>query len=182
MGHYISQFTKTICAKKTFHKVLMLGLEGVGKTTIFHRMCTNEVKLTYPTIGFNVDTLKINNMHVNLWDFGGHEKIMKLWDKYFEFVDLVILVIDSTDPDSFEKIREILKVIKDNLADTYVLIVANKIDLKQQTLTTEFIVKNLCLYDSGLKIVNFIRCSATTGEGLKEMTSSMTNTLKNLKK
>ena len=182
MGQYISKFTRSICVKKTFHKVLMLGGEGVGKTTIFHRLCTNEVKLTYPTIGFNVDTLKISNMTVNLWDFGGHDKIMKLWDKYFEFVDLVILVIDSTDQDSFEKIREILKLIKDNLSETYVLIVANKIDLKHQTLTTEFIVKNICLYEYDLKIVNFIRCSATTGEGLKEMSRSITNTIENKQK
>ena len=179
MGQYVSKFTKSICAKKTFHKVLILGLEGVGKTTIFHRLCTNEVKQTYPTIGFNVDTLKLSNMSVNLWDFGGHDKIMKLWDKYFDFVDLVILVIDSTDEESFDKIRQILKLIKQSLDDTYVLIVANKIDLKQQTLSTEFIVKNICLYDYGLKIVNFIRCSATTGEGLKEMTKSITNTLEN---
>ena len=177
MGQYISQFTKSVCGKKSFHKVLILGPEGVGKTTIFHRLCSNEVKLTYPTIGFNVDTMKLNNMVVNLWDFGGHEKIMKLWDKYFEYVDLVILVIDSSDSECFDKIKEILKLIKENLSDTYVLIVANKIDLKQQTMSTESIVKNICLYDFGLKIVNFIRCSATTGEGIKEMSKSISSTL-----
>jgi ADP-ribosylation factor-like protein 2 len=177
MGQYISQFTKSVCVKKSFHKVLILGPEGVGKTTIFHRLCSNEVKLTYPTIGFNVDTMKLNNMVVNLWDFGGHEKIMKLWDKYFEYVDLVILVIDSSDSECFDKIKEILKLIKENLSDTYVLIVANKIDLKQQTMSTESIVKNICLYDFGLKIVNFIRCSATTGEGIKEMSKSISSTL-----
>jgi small GTP-binding protein len=182
MGQIISQFTKSICEKKSFHKVLMLGPEGVGKTTIFHRLCTNEVKMTYPTIGFNVDTLKMGKMAVNLWDFGGHEKIMKLWDKYFDFVDLVVLVIDSSDKESFDKIREILKLIKENLAETYVLIVANKIDLKQQTMSTDFIVKNINLYDFDLKIVNFVRCSATTGEGIKEMTKSITNTLKNKQK
>jgi len=116
-------------------------------------------------------------MVVNLWDFGGHEKIMKLWDKYFEYVDLVILVIDSSDSECFDKIKEILKLIKENLSDTYVLIVANKIDLKQQTMSTESIVKNICLYDFGLKIVNFIRCSATTGEGIKEMSKSISSTL-----
>lgn len=182
MGQKISEFTKSICAKKSFHKVLMLGPEGVGKTTIFHRLSTNEVKMTYPTIGFNVDTLKMGSMAVNLWDFGGHEKIMKLWDKYFDFVDLVILVIDSTDSECFEKVKQILQKIKEDLPETYVLIVANKVDLKQQTMSTDTIVKSINLYDYDMKIANFVRCSATTGEGMKEITKSIINTLKNKKK
>ena len=79
MGKEISKFSQKICVRTGFHKVLILDLEGTGKTTLFNRLKSNEVYVTNQTIGFNVEQIKLNSQIITLWDFGGHEKIMILW-------------------------------------------------------------------------------------------------------
>ena len=78
MGKGISKLSQKICMKSSDYKILLLGLEGSGKTTLFDRLKYNEVYVRYPTIGFIADSVRINSMNVTLWDFGGHDKIMKL--------------------------------------------------------------------------------------------------------
>jgi ADP-ribosylation factor-like protein 1 len=178
MGKEISKFSQKICVRTGFYKVLILGLEGTGKTTLFDRLKSNEVYITNPTIGFNVEQIKLDSQIVTLWDFGGHEKIMNLWDRYFDNTDLVILVLDSTDSDSWEKIQNILKIIKEKLSNIYLLILINKIDLNG-TQSNEYIIEKCELYKYDLKIAKVLRTSLVRGDGLKEVTKTMTNLLQN---
>lgn len=178
MGKEISKFSQKICVRTGFHKVLILGLEGTGKTTLFNRLKSNEVYVTNQTIGFNVEQIKLNSQIITLWDFGGHEKIMILWDKYFDNTDLVILVIDSTDSQSWEKIQGILKIIKEKLSNIYLLIIINKIDLSG-TQSNEFIIEKCELYKFDLKIAKVMRTSLVRGDGLNEITKTLSNLLKN---
>lgn len=103
MGKEISKFSQKICTRSPFYKVLILGLEGSGKTTLYDRIKSNEVYITHPKIGFNLDQVKLDLVSMTLLDFGEHEKIMSLWEKYFDNTDLVILVIYSTDSSSWIK-------------------------------------------------------------------------------
>ena len=114
---------------------------------------------------------------ITLWDFGGHEKIMNLWDRYFENTDLVILVIDSTDSDNFDKIKNILKLIKESLPNIYVLILINKIDLAGSQ-STEIILDRTDLYKFDLKIAKVLRTSLVRGDGVKEVIKTMSCVLK----
>lgn len=180
MGTEISKFTQHICVKPPHYKVLILGLEGSGKTTIFDRIKSNEVYIRNPTIGFNVEQIKLNGLKVTLWDFGGHEKIMKLWDKYFDKTDLVILVIDSTDPEALIRVKDVLKMIKEKLGNIYLLILITKIDLFE-TMENERIIKETNLYDYGLKIAKVLRVSPVLGDGMRETENAISNTLKNIK-
>ena len=177
MGKEISKLSQKICVRTGFYKVLILGLEGTGKTSLFDRLKSNEVYITNPTIGFNVEQLKIDSMMITLWDFGGHEKIMNLWDRYFDNTDLVILVIDSTDSDSFDKIKNILKLIKESLTSIYVLILINKIDLAGSQ-STEIILDRTDLYKFDLKIAKVMRISLVRGDGVKEVIKTMSYILK----
>jgi len=56
---------------KTEVRILMLGLDGAGKSTILYKLKLGEVLSTVPTIGFNVETLEYNNISFTVWDIGG---------------------------------------------------------------------------------------------------------------
>lgn len=51
-------------------KILMLGLDGAGKTTILYKLKLGEVIETIPTIGFNCESVKYKNISFNIWDVG----------------------------------------------------------------------------------------------------------------
>lgn len=51
-------------------RILILGLDNAGKTTILYKLQVGEVVKTTPTIGFNVETLKYKNIKFQLWDLG----------------------------------------------------------------------------------------------------------------
>lgn len=178
MGKQISKFSQQICAKPNFYKVLILGLEGSGKTNVFDRLKSNEVFVRHPTIGFNAEQIKLDNMMVTLWDFGGHEKIMNLWERYFEETDLVLLVIDSTDPNNFDRFKTVLEMLRSKLSQVCIIIILNKIDLKE-SLSLDEIVKGTNLYGYGLKIAKVIRTSTVRGDGMREVMRTMLSVLRN---
>jgi len=51
-------------------KILMLGLDAAGKTTILYRLKLAEVVTTIPTVGFNVETVEYKNINFTVWDVG----------------------------------------------------------------------------------------------------------------
>ena len=59
-------------------KVLLLGADAVGKTTLLYKLKLNENIKTIPTIGFNVEEIKYKNKKIIIWDIGGGEKIRHL--------------------------------------------------------------------------------------------------------
>lgn len=78
-------------------RVVVLGIDGAGKTSILMRMKLGEMTHTMPTIGFNVETVTFNNVQITAWDIGGQQKIRQLWKHYFDYIDAVIFVVDSND-------------------------------------------------------------------------------------
>lgn len=53
-------------------RVLMMGLDDAGKTTLLYRWIMDEVVTTIPTIGFNVETVKYpKGFAFTMWDVGG---------------------------------------------------------------------------------------------------------------
>ena len=56
-------------------RVLMLGLDASGKTTLLYRLKLDEVVLTIPTIGFNVETVTGTGHELTIWDVGGQPKV-----------------------------------------------------------------------------------------------------------
>merc|ERR1711896_46528 len=87
-------------------RILMVGLDAAGKTTILYKLKLGEVVTTIPTIGFNVETVEYKNINFNVWDVGGQDKIRKLWRYYYQNTQGLIFVIDSTDRDRIEDARE----------------------------------------------------------------------------
>ena len=80
MGNYIlGAFMRRFAGSTTPVRLLMLGLDAAGKTTILYKMKLNETVNTIPTIGFNVETLQYKNLEFNCWDIGGQFKLRNLW-------------------------------------------------------------------------------------------------------
>ena len=69
-------------AKKEM-RILMVGLDAAGKTTILYKLKLNQDVTTIPTVGFNVETVTYKNVKFNVWDVGGQDKIRPLWRHYF---------------------------------------------------------------------------------------------------
>jgi small GTP-binding protein len=64
-------------------RILMLGLDAAGKTTILYKLKLGETLTSVPTIGFNVEEVKYKNLNFLIWDIGGQKKIRDLWMHYF---------------------------------------------------------------------------------------------------
>merc|ERR1712196_150354 len=90
---------------KTEMRLLMVGPDAAGKTTILYKLKLGEVVTTIPTIGFNVETVEYKNISFNVWDIGGQDKIRKLWRYYYQNTQGLIFVVDSNDRDRIEDAR-----------------------------------------------------------------------------
>ncbi|KAH7105383.1 ADP-ribosylation factor [Auriculariales sp. MPI-PUGE-AT-0066] len=149
-------------------RIVMIGCDGAGKTTILYKLKLGEVVTTIPTIGFNVETVAYKNISFTVWDVGGQHKIRPLWKHYYQNTQGVIFVVDSNDVDRIDEVAETLQDILqyDDLKDASVLILANKQDLPQ-AMSASTLVDKLRLRQ--VRQQWYIQAScATTGDGLYE--------------
>ena len=114
-------------------RILMVGLDAAGKTTILYKLKLGEIVTTIPTIGFNVETVEYKNISFTVWDVGGQDKIRPLWRHYYQNTQGLIFVVDSNDRDRVDDAKEELHRMlnEDELRDAVVLVFANKQDLPQ---------------------------------------------------
>jgi small GTP-binding protein len=168
MGFFFSKLWTKLLGKKDV-RMLMVGLDAAGKTTILYQLKMGETVKTIPTIGFNVETLDYKGLNFTVWDVGGQDKIRVLWKHYYQNTDGLIFVVDSNDKDRVEDAAEELKKMlnEDELKDCAVLVMANKQDLPGAMSPNEVTEK---LGMSQLKGRQWLvqGTSATTGQGLKE--------------
>eukprot|EP00889_Picochlorum_renovo_P003465 jgi/Picre1/30495/NNA_005859.t1 len=92
-------------------RVVMLGLDAAGKTTILYKLHIGEILSTVPTIGFNVEKVQYKNVIFTVWDVGGQEKLRPLWRHYFNNTDALIYVVDCCDRDRVDKAASEFKQI-----------------------------------------------------------------------
>ncbi|XP_047372544.1 ADP-ribosylation factor-like protein 2 isoform X2 [Sciurus carolinensis] len=78
-------------------RLLMLGLDNAGKTTILKKFNGEDVDTISPTLGFNIKTLEHRGFKLNVWDVGGQKSLRSYWRNYFESTDGLIWVVDSAD-------------------------------------------------------------------------------------
>merc|ERR1712005_54951 len=129
MGIFSKVFGKLVGKKDC--RILMVGLDAAGKTTILYKLKLGEIVTTIPTIGFNVEAVTYKNITFTVWDVGGQDKIRPLWRHYYEDAHGVIFVVDSNDPGRFEEARaELTSMLQEaELRDAVLLVYANKQDL-----------------------------------------------------
>ncbi|KAF9221939.1 ARF/SAR superfamily [Gyrodon lividus] len=151
-------------------RILMLGLDSAGKTTILYRLQIGEVVSTIPTIGFNVETVQYKNIKFQVWDLGGQSSIRPYWRCYFPNTSAIIYVIDSSDHARLTTSRgELLTMLsEDELNGAPLLVFCNKQDV-EGALKPEEISDKLGLAGGETSRQWSVRGScATKGEGLEE--------------
>eukprot|EP01084_Bolivina_argentea_P273488 465878_1 len=131
MGSFFAKALAKLISPKE-QRILMIGLDNAGKTTILYKLKLGEVRETVPTIGFNVETVQYKNIAFTVWDCGGQDSIRPLWRHYYRNTQAIIFVIDSNDKERINIVKkEIDKLMnEDELRDALLLLFANKSDLQ----------------------------------------------------
>nr|6FAE_B Chain B, ADP-ribosylation factor 1 [Homo sapiens] len=163
-------------------RILMVGLDAAGKTTILYKLKLGEIVTTIPTIGFNVETVEYKNISFTVWDVGGQDKIRPLWRHYFQNTQGLIFVVDSNDRERVNEAREELMrmLAEDELRDAVLLVFANKQDLPNAMNAAE-ITDKLGLHSLRHRNWYIQATCATSGDGLYEGLDWLSNQLRNQK-
>ncbi|CAF0859561.1 unnamed protein product [Adineta ricciae] len=163
-------------------RILMVGLDAAGKTTILYKLKLGEIVTTIPTIGFNVETVEYKNISFTVWDVGGQDKIRPLWRHYFQNTQGLIFVVDSNDRERVGEARDELQrmLAEDELREAVLLIFANKQDLPNAMNAAE-ITDKLGLHSLRNRNWYIQATCATSGDGLYEGLDWLSNQLKNAK-
>ena len=162
---------KNIEHKEIKYKLIMLGDENVGKTSIINRFKNNEYSGTYePTLGldFQTKSIMIDNINVKLllYDTAGQEKFRPLIPLYTKEANIIFLIYDITNYNSFSNIdkwHELLNNI--NKDEEIFFLVGNKIDLIEERKVKEEDAKN---YADNNNFI-FQEVSALKGDGIEEL-------------
>ena len=166
MGFIFSKILDFFSRSRSNFKIIILGIQNAGKTTILYRLSLGQLVQTNPTIGSNVEEISYNNVKLQAWDLGGQESTRSVWDVYFANTDAIIYVIDTHDTNYEESKNQFYKLLENEaLKNTIILIYANKQDLSGAKRVNDIIQ----LYElEGIKdhIWHIQPCSAQTGEGL----------------
>lgn len=92
-------------------RLLMLGLDNAGKTTVVKKFNGEDIDLISPTLGFNIKTLEYRGFKLNIWDVGGQTSLRSYWRNYFEQTDGLIWVVDSADRARLQDCRAELELL-----------------------------------------------------------------------
>ncbi|XP_054462897.1 ADP-ribosylation factor 2a [Anoplopoma fimbria] len=180
MGNFTSLF-QSLFGKKEM-RILMVGLDAAGKTTILYKLKLGEIVTTIPTIGFNVETVTYKNITFTVWDVGGQDKIRPLWRHYFQNTQGIIFVVDSNDRERVGEAKEELQrmLAEDELRDSHLLVFANKQDLPNAMNAAE-VTDKLGLHSLGSRKWFIQATCATGGDGLYEGLDWLSAMLKHTK-
>lgn len=150
-------------------RLLVLGLDNSGKTTILKKLSDEDINSIMPTQGFNIKSLMQDNFKLNVWDIGGQKSIRPYWRNYYDQTDALIYVVDSADDRRVEEAGIELDnlLAEERLASVPLLVLANKQDL-MNALSEQELHEKLNLAQVKDRAIHYAGCSARTGEGLQE--------------
>ncbi|KAK2747997.1 ADP-ribosylation factor, Arf Arf6 [Myotisia sp. PD_48] len=182
MGGSVSKLMAKIFGSKEM-RILMLGLDAAGKTTILYKLKVDQDVTTIPTVGFNVESVTYKNVKFNVWDVGGQDKIRPLWRHYFSGTQGLIFVVDSSDETRMdEACSELHRIMSDReMRDARLLVFANKQDIAG-VMPPEEIIKALNLNKLEDRIWSVVPSCATSGDGLFEGLAWLSNNIESARK
>ena len=111
----------------TLPQILILGLEGSGKTTFLYADKWDNFE---PTYGFNYEEIRLRGIvKVAVWDLGGRPSLRCLWPTVYKNIHFaaIVFVIDADKPDRFPEARKELQILvnEEELRESAFLIVFN---------------------------------------------------------
>lgn len=179
MGLAFTKLFKRMTKKEV--RVVMVGLDAAGKTTLLYKLKLGEVVSTIPTIGLNVETVEHQNLQFTVWDMGGQDKLRSLWKHYYKGSHGVVFVIDSNDGARLDVAKAELETLlkADELRGAVLLIYANKQDLTGAASAAQ-LTDRLNLNSLRQRQWYVQPCCATSGEGLYEGLEWLSATIKKI--
>ena len=132
---------------KHLFKIVIIGESGCGKSSLLTQFINSNFDSNQTlTIGVELATkiVKIQNENIKLqlWDTAGQEVFRSITVNYYRGVAGALIVFDVTNKESFNKlsywIEEFTKLGPENVE---IIIVGNKIDLKNRVISYEEAIK-----------------------------------------
>lgn len=147
--------------KKETVKIMVLGLDNAGKTSILKKISGENEGTVFPTNGFNIKNYEIDDTILHVWDIGGQKVLRNYWPTYVDEAEGIVFVIDSCDEKRLEESgSELVTLLEEpELTGVPLLIFANKQDL-EGALDENEISEALCLDDIEGQDFSLIACSA----------------------
>lgn len=159
---YFNRIVRRIKKERAQLRILVLGLDNAGKTTILHKILSKPIESVRPTFGYQIYDVYYKAVSLIILDIGGQSMFVEYWSSYYEDVDGVVFVFDSSDSRSFV---EHIGYIRSVLVSTPMLIFANKSDLNPMFNPNQF-GKDFCELLKR-EDVRLIKCCGIKGDGLE---------------
>ncbi|CAI5441511.1 unnamed protein product [Caenorhabditis angaria] len=163
-------------------RVVFLGLDGSGKTSIVRRLKKipmESVLAPHPTIGFNVELIHYKNYRLSLWDVGGLPKLRHLWKHYYSNAQCILYIIDGDSYERYsESLRELTKTVGDPLVGTCPVFVGiNRKDGTPLNGHLDALLSQISALPFQLQI---FQCDAASGSGIDQLIDQITVSISRL--